>query len=100
VSGDPVRTQQLFKKTHELNFTLLADIKGDTARKFGVPLGKGGSITQAIGGKDEVLVRGVTAKRWTFVIGKDGRIAYKNTSVNVAEDSKAVLEVVKKLKGS
>ena len=39
VSGDSVRTQQLFKKVHELNYTLLADEDGAVARKFGVPLG-------------------------------------------------------------
>ena len=90
--------QQLFKKEHHLNFTLLADIKGDTAKKFGVNLRKGGSITKTIGDQDLVLVRGVTPARWTFIIGKDGKLAYKNTSANSRQDSKDVLETLKALK--
>ena len=44
------------------------------------------------------LTRGGTASRWTFVIGKDGKIAYKNDKVNAAEDSSAVLKAVNNLK--
>ena len=98
VSGDSVRTHQLFKKVHELNFPLLADEDGAVAKAFGVPLGKGGAIERKIDGKLETLVRGVTAKRWTFVIGKDGKIAHKNTKVNAAKDSKSILQVVNSLK--
>ncbi len=42
VSGDSVRNHQLFKKEHELNFTLLADEDGNVAKAFGVPLRPGG----------------------------------------------------------
>jgi len=98
VSGDSVRTQELFKKEHHLPFTLLADEKGDVAKAFGVPTGKGGTVKQKINGKDEELVRGVSASRWTFVIDKSGKVAYINTKVNAAEDSKAILEAVSKLK--
>ena len=34
---------------------------------------------------------------WTFVIGKDGKIAYIDSKVNAAEDSKKIQEVVEKL---
>lgn len=98
VSGDSVHSQQLFKKAHNLGFTLLADIKGDIAKKFGVPHGDGGSITKDIFGKKEVLTRGVTASRWTFVIDKQGEIAYKDASVDAAKDSKNVLKAIAKLK--
>ena len=94
VSGDTAKTQALFKQEHGLNFTLLADDKGEVAKAFGVPTKAGGKVKH----KDEEIVRGVTAARWTFIIGKDGKIAYKNTKVNAAEDSKAVLEAVSKLK--
>lgn len=94
VSGDSVRNHQLFKKVHELNFTLLADESGAVARKFGVPLKDGGSIVREIDGKEETLTRGVTAARWTFLIGKDGKIAMKNTMVKAADDSKAILEAI------
>jgi len=40
----------------------------------------------------------VSASRWTFVIDKSGKVAYINTKVNAAEDSKAILEAVSKLK--
>src|ERR1700741_4588544 len=35
VSGDAVKTHQLFKKAQQLNFTLLADEDGSLAQKFG-----------------------------------------------------------------
>jgi len=98
VSGDSVRNHQLFKQVHDLNFTLLADEDGEVAKKFGVPLRKGGSITREIDGVEETLTRGVTASRWTFVIDKDGKIAAKNTNVKAADDSKAILETVESLK--
>jgi peroxiredoxin Q/BCP len=98
VSGDAVRTQGLFKKAHNLNFSLLADEKGEVAKAFGVPTGKGGTVKQEIEGKQEELVRALTIKRWTFVIDKAGKIAYKNSEVKPAEDSKAVLEAIRKLK--
>lgn len=95
VSGDSVRNHQLFKKAEKLNFTLLADEKGDVAKAFGVPVGPGGSIEREIDGKKETLTRGVSAKRWTFAIGKDGKILLKNTDVKTpAEDSKSILKLV------
>ena len=99
VSGDSVANQEAFKKFHKLNFTLLADEKGDVAKAFGVPAAAGEKeVKQAIEGKDEKFIRGVTEQRWTFVIDKAGKIAYKNMKVNAAEDSKAVLEAIQKLK--
>jgi peroxiredoxin Q/BCP len=98
VSGDSVKNHQLFKKVHKLNFTLLADEDGSVAKKFGVPTGKGGTFKfKDSDGEFHTLVRGVTTQRWTFVIGRDGKIALKETKVNAAEDSKRILEVVKNL---
>ncbi|HUQ72967.1 MAG TPA: peroxiredoxin [Planctomycetaceae bacterium] len=95
VSGDSVRNHQLFKQAHDLNFALLADTEGKVADAFGVPNVKGEkSVSAKIDGKDEVLVRSVTAQRWTFVIDKDGKIAAKDTKPNAAEDSKAILKLV------
>lgn len=95
VSGDSVRNHQLFKKAEKLSFPLLADTEGNVATAFGVPHVKGEkSITREIDGKDEVLVRTVTAQRWTFVIGKDGKILAKNTMVNAAGDSQAILKLI------
>lgn len=98
VSGDSVKNHQIFKDVHKLNFTLLADEDGSVAKKFGVPLKAGGvAKVKDADGKPLELTRGVTAARWTFVIGKDGKIAYKNTKVDAANDSKAIMESVSKL---
>lgn len=97
VSGDSVRNHQLFRKAHDLNFTLLADTEGKVAEAFGVPITREEkSVKATIDGKEEVLTRSVTAKRWTFVIGLDGKVLSKNTMVAAADDSKAVFELVTK----
>jgi peroxiredoxin Q/BCP len=97
ISGDSAKTHDLFKKHHKLNYTLLADEKGEIAKKFGVPVNKGG---KADGfdedGKKIKVERGVTIPRWTFVIGKDGTIIYKNPKVSPAQDSKQIMEAVEK----
>jgi len=107
ISGDSVLNHELFKKTEKLNFTLLADEEGSAAKKFGVPLGKGGEVKPRdalnkpilmAGGEQMVLKRGVSAARWTFIIGKDGKIVYKNTKVNPALDSQQVGEFIDELR--
>ncbi len=95
VSGDNVEGLQHFKEANNLNFPLLSDEDGEIAKKFGVPTRDGGTITREIDGKDVELVRGVTASRWTFIIGKNGKIVYKNTDVDVSNDSKEILEFIK-----
>ncbi|MBV9121987.1 MAG: peroxiredoxin [Planctomycetes bacterium] len=99
VSGDEVRNLQIFKQTHHLNFTLLSDPEGAVAKKFGVPVHAGGEFkTQDPAGLDVVLKRGVTESRWTFVIGKDRDLLFKNTQVNAPEDARQVLKVVEQAK--
>src|SRR2546422_1939315 len=98
VSGDTVKTQEAFKNHEKLTFSLLSDEKGDVAKAFGVPAGKGGTIKKKIDDKDEDITRGCSIKRWTFVIGKDGKIAYKNTEVKAADDAKTVLDAIQNLK--
>jgi peroxiredoxin Q/BCP len=93
VSGDSAKTHALFKKEHKLPFTLLADEDGAVAKKFGVPFGKGGKVKH----DGQELVRGVTINRWTVVIGTDGNIAARYQVGNAGQDSKKVLETVKKL---
>jgi len=98
VSGDSTKTHELFKKAQKLNFTLLADESGTLAKKFGVPVGKGGKVqVKDDKGKPFLLQRPVTFARWTFVVGKDGKIVYKNTRVNPALDSKQVADLIEKL---
>lgn len=95
ISGDNVEGLQLFKKANHLNFPLLSDENGEIAKKFGVPLRDGGTITREIDGKDFDLTRGATASRWTFIIDKNGTIVYKNTDVDATKDSAEILEFIK-----
>jgi peroxiredoxin Q/BCP len=98
VSGDEVKTHQLFKKAQMLNFTLLSDADGALAKTFGVPLTAGAQVkAKDADGKPITVDRAVTAARWTFIIGKDGKIAYKNIAVNPAKDSKDVTDLIEKL---
>jgi len=98
VSGDSVEAHQWFKKAQKLNFTLLSDEDGSLAKKFGVPVGKGGEAkAKDADGQPVTVKRNVTVGRWTFIIGKDGKIAFKNTNVTPAQDSKQVTEFIAKL---
>jgi peroxiredoxin Q/BCP len=98
VSGDSVKNHQVFKQVHNLNFSLLADEDGSVGAKFGVPKRAGGTFkTKDAAGNAVDLTRGVTEQRWTFVIGKDGKIIHKNTQVDPAKDSQQILELVAKL---
>lgn len=95
VSGDKPEGLALFEKANKLNFTLLADYDGALAKAFGVPTRKGGSIEREVDGSTFTLERGVSASRWTFVIGKDGTIIHKSDKVAAAEDSKNVIAALK-----
>jgi thioredoxin-dependent peroxiredoxin len=83
VSGDTVESHQNFKKEHDLNFTLLADPKGEIAEAFGVKLLSGGDT--------------IVTSRWTFIIDDEGKIAYKNDKVDAAKDPATVLKVIEEL---
>lgn len=95
VSGDSVNNLALFKTAHGLNFPLLSDPSGSIAELFGVPTREGGSIEREVSGTKHTLVRSLSVSRWTFVIGKDRKVSYKNDAVNAAEDSATVLAALK-----
>ena len=96
VSGDEHQNLALFKRAEGLNFTLLSDLDGKMAKAFGVPAGKGGSIDRFVKGEKFTLNRGVTTKRWTFLLSKEGKVLYKNDKVQAARDSEMVLEFLDK----
>ncbi|QEG02551.1 Putative peroxiredoxin [Stieleria maiorica] len=99
VSGDSAKNHRIFKKAHQLNFTLLADTDGKVAKAFGVPVALGEkTVIKEIEGIETELLRTATAKRWTFVIGLDGKIAYKDSAVNAKQDPTKIADVVKSLK--
>jgi len=98
ISGDSAKTHALFKDAYKLTFTLAADEKGELAKTFGVPVSRGAEFKTK--GADKQLMtikREATTARWTFLIGKDGKILYKNTKVNPLEDSKQVSAILEKL---
>ena len=97
VSGDSVNNLKLFKQANDLNFPLLSDADGSIAELFGVETGGGGSIEREVAGMMHTLTRGITTKRLTFIIGKDGTVIYKNDKVNATEDTSNVLAEIKKL---
>lgn len=99
VSGDSVENHKIFKKEHDLNFQLLADEDGAVAKAFGVPFTPGPAKAKVkADGKEIELTRGGTAKRWTFLIDKSGKVVMKNTEVKAADDSKAILKAIEDLK--
>jgi len=58
---------------------------------------EGDTISRSIDGVEHSLSRGVAASRWTFVIGKDGRIVRKSTAVDPEKDCQNVLQTVRRL---
>ncbi len=93
VSGDEAANHQLFKEKYRLKQTLLADDKGAGGAAFGLAMSGGGrwSITDSKG-KETSLRRGATESRWTWIIGTDGRVIYKDTAADPEKDSKKVLK--------
>jgi peroxiredoxin Q/BCP len=81
-SGDDVELQQKFIDEHKLPMALLADTDQKLIKELG--------ILSSPGGK--------TAKRVTFVVDKEGKIAKIYEKVNPASHPKEVLEFVKTLK--
>ncbi len=98
ISADPVNNLKLFHDAHHLNFTLLSDVNGFIARKFGVPVSKGGSFKTIVDGKEVVLKRPHTFARWTFILGKDGKVLYKDTRVDAPNDSRKAIDFLRSLK--
>ncbi len=84
VSRDTIESHVKFKKAHDLNFTLLADPEGKISTAFGVK-----PMKTPVGELDS---------RWTFIIDRDGKIAYKNEEVKAEKDPETVLKVIQKLK--
>lgn len=97
ISGDSIRNLEIFKRTNNLNFPLLSDPEGEIANAFGVPVRDGGTITRVVDGEEVELERQVTTARWTFIIGHDGNVLYKDTDVDAAGDSDAVIRAIEQL---
>lgn len=97
ISGDSVANHKKFREAHKLTFPLLADVDGEVARAFGVALsGPSSTKVKDAKGKTTTYQRNITASRWTWVIGKDGTVLYKNTNVQPADDARQVLTFLEK----
>jgi peroxiredoxin Q/BCP len=83
VSVDDTDSHASFAKKYNLPFPLLADSKGETAARYG-SLRSDGSM----------------AKRNTFLIDPEGKIARIYLSASTSRNSAEVIEDLKKLKGS
>ena len=77
-STDTPELNKKFAESLNVDYPILSDPKAETARAYGV-LREGGT----------------TANRWTFYIGKDGKILHIDKSVNAANHA---LDVAQKLK--
>lgn len=84
VSVDDVESHKAFAEKHGLPFALLADSEKSVAREYGV-LKKYAGIMEI-------------ARRDTFLIDPEGRIAKHYESVDPEENSKIVLQDIKALK--
>ena len=99
VSGDSVENHKLFKRAHNLNFTLLADGDGSIASAFGVPVSVGEkTVIKSIDNKEVPFVRTATARRWTFVIDRNGTIVHKDAKVNAQSDPETIAKVIAALR--
>ena len=85
ISVDPVEQSKAFGDEHKADFPLLADPTKKTAEAYGVLRDFGGDI-------------GVVANRWTFYIGKDGRIAAIDKAVKPATAAEDVAAKLAELK--
>jgi thioredoxin-dependent peroxiredoxin len=106
ISGDHVATHQLYKSTHDLKHTLLADSDGCLACTLGMPRQPGakvrarnldGKVIVTDNGRSLFLERNVTLPRWTLVINRDGKLISKRTDVDPATDVDEVIKVVEGL---
>ncbi|WP_321322831.1 peroxiredoxin [Thiomicrorhabdus sp.] len=82
VSVDDTASHKAFAEKHDLPFSLLADVNGDVARKYDAIL-------------DLKVIK--FAKRNSFIIDKEGRIAKIYRDVNPREHVRIVMADLKKL---
>ena len=94
ISGDEPKNLSVFKKAQGISYKMLSDPEGKIAEKFGVPTGKGGKIDRFFDGEKYSLHRGVTAKRWTFVISTQEKILLMDKQVRATSNSQDLLKLL------
>ena len=101
VSGDEVANHQMFKERYHLKQTLLSDIDGEVGPAWGLAYSGGGEwAVKDDAGKEVQLRRGLTESRWTWIVGLDGRVIYKDANPKPEEDAKRVLKFLTELNES
>lgn len=90
ISGDSAENHARFAKAKQLGFTLLADPKGELAEAFGVPAKPGGESQVQVEGKPTTFVRGVTTRRYTYVIDPKGLVVLRNERTDAARDARRI----------
>lgn len=83
VSPDKVSTLLKFREREHLNFDLLSDASKEVANRYGV-----------LGPKKFMGREFIGVRRWTFIIGKDGRIKHIMDQVNTQTHHDDVLAVL------
>lgn len=81
ISADPQPNHLLFKEANSFDFPLLSDPKGEIAARFGVRLGKGGTVRKKVAGK-LVQPRELSFGWRVLAIDKSGKIAFNKPRVN------------------
>jgi len=109
VSGDQAATHELFKKSHELKHTLLADPEGILAAQLGIPVRRteNPAVVRAVDlnrkplldeqGQPITVERKVTYPRWTAIVDREGKLVSKRTQVNPSTDADDVRKLVEAL---
>jgi peroxiredoxin Q/BCP len=105
ISGDSVKNHCQFNITYNLKFTLLADPEGEVAELFGVTFTEGGKARLRDGegrviidpekGKSIILSRGVTLSPSIIIIGRTGKIIYKQPSCETKKDVDAAVKFLR-----
>jgi len=97
VSGDSAESHQRFKKKNKLAFRLLSDEDGKMTYRMGVSRSGGGVQRIKEGGVEIEIRRGCTPGRWTFIVDRDGTVAYKKMDAKPVGHAKDVLAFVRRL---
>jgi peroxiredoxin Q/BCP len=98
ISGDVPENHELFRKTNRLNFPMLADTEAAVAKEYGVYASSGGfTKIKDADGKVSIYKRAATLANWTFVIGLDGKVIYKDMNADPTADSRKVYELLYRL---
>jgi peroxiredoxin Q/BCP len=110
VSGDEIATHKLFKQSHALKHTLLADPQGTLAKQLGIEIQAGAAPTKVrtrgldgqplldAKGKSVFLERKLTLPRWTFIFSSDGKLVSKRAVVKPEADAEDVVQIVEMLR--